>query len=90
MPRPTQPGPQNWMGRAISRVLPWPNKIPVFNRIENVWKLLKDRLDPKQCRSIVQMKIVAIKERGHLEETFFNNCILCVPVRMRMCRDNGR
>jgi len=70
--------------RIIS--MPWPAQSPDLNPIENLWKILKDRIQQRKPfpKTVQQLKIALKEEWSKLESNSLSNLINSMPKRVRM------
>ncbi len=77
------------------RVLSWPSYSPDLNPIENVWAILKRKIEKKIKKMVAQKKKISIEiffnviqeEWDDLDDAVIVNCINSMPNRIKACID---
>jgi hypothetical protein len=63
----------------------WPSNSPDLSPIENLWAILKLRLQEKAFATLDELKILMIQEWDSLEISLINSLIDKIPERMELC-----
>jgi transposase len=80
---------REWKERNGIESLPWPAQSPDINPIENLWKILKDRIQQRKPfpRTTQQLKVALEEEWGKLEPGILFNLVDSLPRRIKMVID---
>ena len=71
----------------ITRIT-WPSQSPDLNPIENVWALLKIKIQKKKCRTIRQLQSVITEEWNSLSVGYAKNLVDSVQRRLLAVKSN--
>ena len=78
---------RQWMAEQSVEAIPWPSASPDLNPIENLWKLLKDRVErklPKTKEQLISATLVAWDE---ITMDTLQNLINSMQSRALQCQD---
>ena len=73
---------KKWKLNHDVKRLNWPSMSPDLNPLENVWALLKAKVEEKNCKTIKQLKAKIIKEWKALPDDYAANLINSLPKRL--------
>jgi transposase len=76
-----------WLERKNVNVLWNPPQSPDLNPIENVWKLLKDKVSEKQPKNIKRLEQAIHQCWGELDPVKIRNCVNSMPKRLQAVLD---
>ena len=76
---------KQWLSDENVQVLDWPSYSPDLNPIENVWGVMKDRINQKGLRNIEDMKREVVEYWDTLSHDFLQTLIGSVPRRIQSC-----
>lgn len=95
-PKHTSRDVQNDLGIHLpNRVLSWPSYSPDLNPIENIWAILKKKIEKNIKKLVAQKKKISIEvflnvireEWDNLDNAAIVNCINSMPNRIKACID---
>lgn len=79
-----------FLGDANIEVLSWPPYSPDLNPIENLWGLLKRRVDARKPKSVIELRIIAKEEWAGISMDAIRNSIRSMPTRLKdVIESNG-
>jgi transposase len=70
-------------------VLAWPANSPDLNPIENIWAILKSKLETRQPHTIEELKRYANEEWSNIPQLVFKNVIESMPERVKQVLERG-
>jgi len=73
-----------WMANNGLQVMKWPAVSPDLNVIENVWGLMKKRLDKTEMKTVVEWKLEIEKIWDNLSHDYLKSLIDSMPRRVQM------
>lgn len=82
---------KRWFSRHKIRLLDWPPYSPDLNPIENIWRLLKQRVAARKCKTIVELRHVIREEWKSIPTETVKNVIASIPRRLKevIANDGG-
>ena len=78
---------RGWLNENIPAVLEWPANSPDLSPIENVWQILKYRVEKKEPQTIPDLKNFLAQTWNEIDTTIYSRLIESVPRRLKLCRD---
>ena len=63
----------------------WPSNSPDFNPIENVWSIIKRRLQGKDTSTISRLEAAIQEEWQNLSQELLHKLVESVPSRLQEC-----
>ena len=73
----------------ISVLKGFPAQSPDLNIIENVWKMLEDRIRERRPRTLAGLWRVAREEWGNIDQQSIKRCVDALPKRMKLIEERG-
>lgn len=77
----------NFLKKKEVDLLPWPGNSPDANPIENVWGLLKRKLQTIRCTSSEQLWVAVQKIWYELSKDYCKSLVESMPRRLKMIKD---
>ncbi|RDD37107.1 Transposable element Tcb1 transposase [Trichoplax sp. H2] len=71
-----------WLSKNQIKVLPWPGNSPDLNPIENLWKLIKDRVAAKKSQSLASLTINIQAVWNEFPVNYCVNLVSSIPKRI--------
>lgn len=79
-----------WLKENKVRVIEWPAASPDLNPIENLWQIIKRKVEDQEPKTIIDWKNSIEKIWDETSHDLLNNLIKSMPRRCQMCIDaNG-
>ena len=73
---------KNWREENRVERMEWPAQSPDLNSIENVWALLKIKVNNREPKKVKDSKTIIRKEWGDLQLEYAQNLVSSVPKRL--------
>ena len=75
--------------QTIQDVLPWPNRSPDLNPLENVWAVLKRNIRKRQAQSLNELERIILEEWEALDEEYVQSVCETITLRLYECFEAG-
>ena len=79
---------QEWLAQNVPAVLAWPPNSADLSPIENMWGIVKDRVEKENAKTFDNFKADIVKIWTDLDPELSSRLIAGVPNRLRWCRDH--
>ena len=78
-----------WLKERIKIIEDWPPNSPDLTPIENMWPILKGKVNDRKEKDWKQMKQIITEEYQSIDQNVINNLIKSITDRFRLCLENG-
>ena len=76
-----------WLNDNVPQIMPCPPNSPDLSPIENVWPLLKNDVEKKECKSVNELETEIVKSWANLDVGMKGRLLGSIPLRLKACRD---
>ena len=76
---------RDWFRRHHVTTLEWPAASPDLNPIENVWQVMKDRVEKLQPHQIADWRATFLETWAGLSQNYIDNLVTSMPHRIEQC-----
>ena len=80
---------KKFLQENVPEVLDWPSNSPDLNPIENLWSIVKTRVERRMPKNCHELELFMMEEWANIPQTILMNLVNSMPKRCQAIIDNN-